>query len=128
MRPIRFEHPPWGTLIGCAVALLALAWLAADAGWDWLMLVALVPHTAGTAAWIATAGHVRPEHFPEIVAVAGVPYAIWLGYPVWRGPHALGARPAHVAAVLASAIFFFFGRHEIAAIHLRPTGNTRAHE
>jgi hypothetical protein len=25
VRPIRFEHPPWGTLIGCAVALLALA-------------------------------------------------------------------------------------------------------
>ncbi len=94
-----------------AVALVALAWLAADRGWHWLMLVALVPYVAGTSAWILTAEHARREHFREIVAVAGVPYLIWLAYPVWQGARALAARHAHVAAVLASAAFFGFGHH-----------------
>ena len=35
-----------------AVALLALAWIAAEMTWDWLLLVALAPYAAGTSAWI----------------------------------------------------------------------------
>jgi uncharacterized membrane protein len=95
------------------VALLALAGLAASKGWHILLLYALAPYLAGTGLWAST--HPGAAHWVEELVVAGVPYAIWLGYPVWRGPRALGSRIPHVAAVVASAFFFFFARDAILA-------------
>jgi hypothetical protein len=113
--------PAFGWLVAVpSIALVALAWLGAETELQWLMLLALVPYAAGTYAWTATGGTVRTEHFREIVVVAGAPYAIWLAYPAWLGGRALASRHAHVAAVLASFVFFGFGHHAISIAGFTP--------
>jgi uncharacterized membrane protein len=92
-----------------ALVLLAIAWLAAETSWLWLMLLPLLPYLPGTTAWAVEHGHGSADWWREILAVAGVPYLLWLAYPVWLGERAAKARSPFIAAVIASALFFPFG-------------------
>lgn len=99
---------PWLVAAG-AIPLVALAWLAAETQWYWLVTVALAPYFLGMAAWIASAPPTHPRPWRMILVLAAVPYAVWLANPIWLGVRGLRSRSPHVAAVLASGIFFVFG-------------------
>ncbi|MGH7438530.1 MAG: DUF2339 domain-containing protein, partial [Polyangiaceae bacterium] len=108
------QAPP---VVWLAVAqVVAITWLAAVAGsrgWDKLMVAALVPHLVGTGLW--TLIDFEAPHWRDLLALAAAPYALWLAYPLWRGRAAPASRAAHLAAVLASGVFFLFARTAILA-------------
>jgi hypothetical protein len=104
------------TPVLCAAHVLALGTLLALAtarGFYNLGLVAVATGAIAVAAF-ATA-HARPEEWSARLAIAAAVYAAFLAWPLAAGKAAAGARQPWLAAILASAPFFFAARPALVA-------------
>jgi Predicted membrane protein (DUF2339) len=84
-------------------ALLAIAWAKR---WEHLALAAVV------LPWIAALGwqYGHPGEWQRLLMLGSALYAVFVAYPIVLGRRASGERHPYVAAVLASAMFFFTAR------------------
>jgi uncharacterized membrane protein len=103
--------------------ITAILWLAWRARWQHLAAAAVVPAWLGLVLWPDLAGPdngrlptlVMANAWPELLALAAALYAIFIVYPFVLGARARGERDPYLAAVLASAMFFFSARHAFIA-------------
>jgi uncharacterized membrane protein len=93
------------------VFLAGLFAVAALRRWHLLAVVATGPIALTLAVWQAT--HADPAFWLPLLLLAGGIYAVFLAYPLLLGRRAGSAVEPYVAAVLASAIFFFAARHSL---------------
>ncbi len=103
--------------------ITAILWLAWRARWKHVAAVAVVPAWLGLLLWTDVAGPdnsrqltlVMANAWEQLLALATVLYAIFIAYPFALGARARGEREPYIAAVLASAMFFFSARHAFIA-------------
>ena len=81
--------------------------------WHLLAVVATAPVALMLAVWQAT--HSAPAFWLPLLLMAGAIYTVFLAYPLLLGRRAGAAVEPYVAAVLASAIFFFAARYSLTA-------------
>jgi uncharacterized membrane protein len=93
------------------VFLAGLFGVAALRRWHLLAVVAIGPIALTLAVWQAT--HADPAFYLPLLLLAGGIYAVFLAYPLLLGRRAGAAAEPYVAAVLASAVFFFAARHSL---------------
>jgi uncharacterized membrane protein len=107
------DAPPglWAALplqAGLLVALLALAWRF---DWPWL-----APASAATSFLAAAAFWNGDGPYWDHLALATAILLIYLAYPLVLGPRARPLRQPWLAAVLASAAYFFLARLNLEAL------------
>jgi len=106
--------PPTAVLAAAhAVALSVLLALATARGW--LKLGLLAVGTSAFAVLVFATLHARPEDWTSRLGLALAIYAVFLAWPFAAGSAAVGAREPWLAAILASAPFFFAARHALVA-------------
>ena len=106
--------PAWIWLLADNVALLAvLLGLAAIIPWHGLAVWAVVPTAVQSIVWLSA--YLTRDTWTEGLAFVAALYALFLAYPVLLGARAGRAREPYLAAVLASASFFFLARECILA-------------
>jgi hypothetical protein len=111
--------PP--TVLLCAAHVVALGLVLAVAtshGWPSLGLLAVA--TGAAAVFVFAGLHPSARDWGERLAVAGSVYAVFLAWPPAAGRTALSAREPWLAAILASAPFFFVAREALLAGGYRP--------
>ena len=88
--------------------------LTAKQGWRFVAIAAVVP------AWMDLVQRQSVPGFSwqQLLILAGALYAPFVAYPFLLGSRARDSRDPFVAAVLASAMFFFAGRHAFEAAGL----------
>ncbi len=101
--------PPIGVLLAAQVvavgAMLAIAWRT-----GWHVVAVLAAASSALAAFVFQAGGATRSHFREDLLFAGTLFALLLLYPLLLGRRAGKEREPYLAAVLASAAFFFLAR------------------
>ena len=85
--------------------LLALTWRA---GWAFVAPAAIVPAAMALASWHEL--HQDPESWRGLLALSAGIYAVFVAYPFVLGARARTNREPHLAAILASGLFFFGAR------------------
>ena len=101
-------RPPFGAALAIHVAqIVAILVLTAWAGWRFVAIAAVVP------AWLALAQwqQLPADTWRSLLIMAAALYAPFVAYPIVLGERARRSRDPYLAAVLASAMFFFAGRH-----------------
>ncbi len=88
-------------------ALLALSWFR---NWQFLAPVAVLPATIACTLWQIRHG---PEFWAQGLSFAACLYAGFVAYPLILGRKVGRLLEPHLAAVLASASFFFLARNEM---------------
>jgi uncharacterized membrane protein len=96
-----------------AVALGTL--LAVATGRGWLKLGLLAVGTSAFAVLVFATLHARAADWPARLGLAAALYAVFLAWPFAAGKAAVGAREPWLAAILASAPFFFAARQALVA-------------
>ena len=96
-----------------AVALGTLLAVATARGW--LKLGLLAVGTSALAVLVFATLHARPDEWPARLGLAAAIYAVFLAWPFAAGQAAVGSREPWLAAILASAPFFFAARHALVA-------------
>jgi hypothetical protein len=91
-------------------AILCLTWRA---GWPRVAPIAVMPAWLGLMQWYTVAG--PDNQWKQLLALALALYAIFIAYPFVLGSRARGERDPYLAAVLASAMFFFSARNAFTA-------------
>jgi uncharacterized membrane protein len=89
-------------------ALLAIAWIKR---WEQLSLLAVI------SSWMAALGW-QLEHsgeWKQLLVLGSALYALFIAYPIVLGRRARAERHPYIAAVLASAMFFFTARSAVVA-------------
>ena len=89
-------------------ALLAVSWYRQ---WHFLALVAVGP--AALASWLWQSDHSRPGFWGQAFVFALAVYLAFIIYPLILGRRAGRLLEPYLAAVIASGVFFFLGRHEL---------------
>jgi uncharacterized membrane protein len=89
-------------------ALLAVAWMRR---WEHTALLAV------GLPWIAALSwqFAHPSDWKQLLVLGSALYAVFIAYPIVLGPRARGERHPYMAAVLASAMFFFTARSALVA-------------
>ena len=104
--------PPFAAIVVSHViyvsALLAIAWAKR---WEHLALAAVVLPWIAALSW--QYGH--PGEWQRLLVLGSALYAVFVAYPIVLGGRARGERHPYVAAVLASAMFFFTARSALTA-------------
>ncbi len=104
--------PPFAAIVVSHViyvsALLAIAWAKR---WEHLALAAVVLPWIAALSW--QYGH--PGEWQRLLVLGSALYAVFVAYPIVLGARARGERHPYVAAVLASAMFFFTARSALTA-------------
>jgi hypothetical protein len=95
------------------VFLAGLCGVAALRRWHMLAVGATVPIALTLAVW--QAAHAEPAFWLPLLLLSGGSYAVFLLYPLLLGRRAGGAMGPYLAAVVASAVFFFAARHSLTA-------------
>jgi hypothetical protein len=95
------------------LALGVLLALATAQGWHPLGLLAVA--TSAVAVFAFAASHGRPEEWSARLGLAAAVYLVFLVWPFGVGAAAVGAREPWLAAILASAPFFFAARSALVA-------------
>ncbi|HSC29592.1 MAG TPA: DUF2339 domain-containing protein, partial [Vicinamibacterales bacterium] len=93
--------------------LLALAW---SSGWNRIPVAAVVPAWLAVWQWQDRLGVAGA--WIELLVLAAALYAVFVAFPLILGRRAAGDRHPHLAAVLASAMFFAGGRAAFVAGNL----------
>ena len=88
--------------------LLALTWRA---GWKWVAPAAIVPAAAALASWYAL--HPQPQAWSDLLVLSAGIYAVFVAYPFVLGARAQTSRDPHIAAILASGLFFLGARQAL---------------
>jgi uncharacterized membrane protein len=102
----RAQPPFAGVVIAHAANIAVLLALARRRDWRVLAAAAVAPAWLAVLQW-----QWLPSATPaQILILAGVLYALFVGYPFAIGRRAVLAREPYLAAILASAMFFFAGR------------------
>jgi uncharacterized membrane protein len=99
-------------IVHCA-DIAAILWLAWRQRWSHVAAVAVVPAWLGLLQWYSPAG--VPDHWKPLLGQTLAVYAIFVAFPFVLGSRARGARDPYLAAVLASAMFFFSARNAFLA-------------
>lgn len=89
-------------------ALLGIAWFRNA---NVLAIIAVIPTTVAVSLWMAS--HAGPEFGAQQLLFAGLPYLVFLAYPLLLGRRAGKSLAPYLAAVLASVPFFFQARYTI---------------
>jgi Predicted membrane protein (DUF2339) len=92
------------------VDLAAILFLTARYRWRFVAVAAVLPAWMAVAQWQFQASEWR-----LLLLLAAALYAVFIVYPLALGARARGDRDPYLAAVLASAMFFFAGRHALEA-------------
>lgn len=90
--------------------LAAILFLTARYRWRFVALAAVVPAWMAVVQWQS-----RPTEWRLLLVLAAALYAVFIAYPVILGTRARNDRDPYLAAVFASAMFFFGGRHALEA-------------
>jgi uncharacterized membrane protein len=104
--------PPFAAIVAShAIYVSALLTIAWKRRWEPLALVAII------LPWIAGLGwqFAHPAAWRSLLILASVLYAVFIAYPIVLGERARGERHPYLAAVLASAMFFFTARSALLA-------------
>jgi hypothetical protein len=106
--------PPFGAVVAAHVAnlslILALTWLRR---WQQVALWAVAP---AALALVVQWQEANPaEGWRHLLLLAAAVYLVFIAYPVVLGPRARTERDPYLAAVLASAVFFFAARAALEA-------------
>ena len=96
-----------------AVALGTLLAVATARGW--LKLGLLAVGTSAFAVLVFATLHASADEWPARLGLAAAIYAVFLAWPFAAGQAAVGSREPWLAAILASAPFFFAARHALVA-------------
>ena len=89
----------------------AILTLTARYRWRFVALAAVVPAWMAVVQWQS----LPASEWRSLLLLAAALYAVFISYPLILGARARGDRDPYVAAVLASAMFFFGGRHAFEA-------------
>ena len=90
--------------------LAAILFLTARYRWRFVALAAVVPAWMAVVQWQSP-----PTEWRLLLVLAAALYAVFIAYPVILGTRARNDRDPYLAAVFASAMFFFGGRHALEA-------------
>jgi hypothetical protein len=96
-----------------AAALGTLLAVATARGW--LKLGLLAVGTSAFAVLVFATLHARPDEWPARLGLAAAIYVVFLAWPFAAGQAAVGSREPWLAAILASAPFFFAARQALLA-------------
>jgi uncharacterized membrane protein len=101
--------PPFAAVVFVLVANVAcLLWLAARYRWRKLPLIAVAPAWVSVLQWqFSLPGDAR---WFEPLILASALYAVFAAFPIALGRRAVLGREPYLAAVIASAMFFFGAR------------------
>ena len=107
--------PGFGLLVAATAIFIGFL-LATDQFTEWRVLAPLSVIAAAVVVLLWTTA-VRPVmgNWSQELLFAGVPYVLFLAYPLWQGERIKTSIGPHLAAVLASMTFFFFARHSLTA-------------
>jgi uncharacterized membrane protein len=105
--------PQVALLVAASVFLIALA-LSVDWLTEWHSLAPLAV-IAGGLVVLVWSQYLQPEHWQRMFWFAAAVYAVFLLYPVAIGSRARTLLEPYLAAVMASAFFFFFARQSLLA-------------
>ena len=99
-------QPPFAALLAAHVVnlalILTLTWRS-----RWRNVALLAAATAWAAVYQFQTGREVALVWPQLLTMVSVLYAVFVAYPFVLGARAQGERDPHLAAVLASAMFFF---------------------
>ncbi len=100
-----------------SITMAALLGLTLAIGWftDWRKVAPLSVLLAALVQLTWSAAQFTPELWRNEFAFAAAIYAVYLIYPVVLGSRVTTQLSPYLAAVLASAVFFGFGRHALLA-------------
>src|SRR5205823_670435 len=93
-------------------AILALTWWR---GWKYVAIGAAVVAWVAAAHWQVAV--LSETSWVRLLVLAGAMYAVFVAYPIVLGRRVQQTRDPHVAAVAASAMFFFAARAALEAGH-----------
>jgi hypothetical protein len=106
--------PDLGFLVGAqmlfVIGAFALAWIDVE-NVGWVSVASVIPALAGAASW--GSWHDKPADWQSQMFYAAPMYLAFVSHPLLLGRRAGKARAPFVAAVLASALFFFIARHTL---------------
>jgi uncharacterized membrane protein len=88
--------------------LLALTWRS---GWSHVAPAAIVPAAIAVGEWAIL--HRQPEQWLQLFMLGAGIYAVFVAYPFVLGRRASRSRDPHIAAILASGLFFFAARQAL---------------
>jgi hypothetical protein len=104
--------PAIGVLTALHVAFAAAALgLATASGWPALSLLAVL--APALSAWVWKDIHPGPAAWQQTLVLATPLYLLFLAFPLALSRRIGSAREPHLAAVLASAVFFFVARQSL---------------
>jgi uncharacterized membrane protein len=99
-------------VVHCA-NIAAILWLTWRERWKYVAALAVVPAWLGLLQWYSAAG--AGDQWQELLGLSFALYAIFVAYPFALGARARSERDPYLAAVLASAMFFFSARNAFLA-------------
>jgi Predicted membrane protein (DUF2339) len=99
-------------VVHCA-NIAAILWLTWRERWKYVAALAVVPAWLGLLQWYSAAG--AGDQWKELLGLSFALYAIFVAYPFALGARARSERDPYLAAVLASAMFFFSARNAFLA-------------
>jgi uncharacterized membrane protein len=99
-------------VVHCA-NIAAILWLTWCERWRYVAALAVVPAWLGLLQWYSAAG--AGVEWKELLGLSLALYAIFVAYPFVLGARARSERDPYLAAVLASAMFFFSARNAFLA-------------
>jgi uncharacterized membrane protein len=102
-------------LLIAATAILVVLLLAIDHLTEWRLLapLAVVPAACVLLSW--SLSQFAPENWAHELLFAGVLYVLFLAYPLFLGERVKASIGPHLAAVMASVMYFLFARHSLMA-------------
>jgi uncharacterized membrane protein len=115
--------PSTAVLAAAHVAALG-ALLAVATARGWLKLGLLAVATSAFAALVFATLHGSPGEWPARLGLAAAIYAVFLAWPFAAGDSAVASREPWLAAILASAPFFFLARQALVAGGYKPVIGT----
>jgi uncharacterized membrane protein len=99
--------PPFVLLVAAhAINLSAILWLTWRYNWQLVAPLAIVPAWIALFQWQGLHG----DEWRQLLIFASALYAVFVAYPLVLGRRAAGERDPYLAAVIASAMFFFVAR------------------
>jgi uncharacterized membrane protein len=105
--------PPFAALVITHVVnlalILALTWTER---WRYVALCAVIPAWLTAAQW---QGSDLAANWKRLLELSFAMYAVFIAYPIVLGPRARRERDPYLAAVMASAMFFFAARAALTA-------------
>jgi uncharacterized membrane protein len=110
-------HPPFAALLPAHVVTISIVLALTSAfGWRYVAMVAAAPPWFAVMQWQVRAD--LTETWPQLLALAGALYAVFVAYPFAASARARLERDPYLAAIVASAMAFVAGREAFRAAGL----------